>query len=248
MTDVLDNLELRYGEGVGSPELDRLQLKQRRSELRARAIRAQIRELSEELTRLDGEQQRMEALRLLLIDDLADQIRRRHNEAWSPTPITGYRVWGISQTGDMIGATGHRWATPTVTAECVRSRADDDLPHTDVRCSAVGYGCGVYAAKNHNLLESLPAYSAWAIGVVALTGKVVEHERGYRAATAAVTSIVATTPDHHLATSEPDLLERLFQHPLQTLATEGSMGPDLHPSRSLDQLSSELERNSEPWT
>ena len=248
MTDVLDNLKLRYGQSVGSPELDRLQLKQKRSELRARAIQTQIRELTDELTRLNGEQHRMEALRRLLVDDLADRIRRRHKEAWSPTPIVGYRVWGISQTGDMIGATGHHWATPSMTAECVRSRADDDLPHTDVRCSTLGYGCGVYAAKSQNLLESLPAYSAWAIGVVALTGKVVEHERGYRAAAAVATAIVATTPDHHLATSEPDLLERLFRHPLQTLATEGSVGPALHPSVSLNQLISELKRNREPWT
>lgn len=106
---------------------------------------------------------------------------------WSPSPVIGYRVWTLKGSG-FIGSHSP-WSTSAFTATC---GLGDGVPHTDGRCADVAFGCGVYAAKD--LRELLCQFDVLkrmnvAVGLVILTGKVVEHEIGYRAETAQVVSL-----------------------------------------------------------
>lgn len=108
-------------------------------------------------------------------------------------PVFAYRAWVVS-AGRMRGVLTE-WPVPTVEARCVdpvrRTGPDaDDVPHVDAACGPAP--CGIYAAKAADAMAAtLPADGRAVVGVVALFGKVVEHERGYRAAAAtAVAALV----------------------------------------------------------
>ena len=74
----------------------------------------------------------------------------RIREAWSPTPVLGYRVWFVL-AGAFHGA-WERWEHPSLRARCLTTSTDDGVPHTDGRCGP--HPCGIYAAKNvRRLLE-----------------------------------------------------------------------------------------------
>jgi hypothetical protein len=108
------------------------------------------------------------------------------------SPILAFRAWGISQ-GRMRGARA-AWPVPSVEARCLDSgrqaEADaGDVPHTDATCGPAP--CGIYATKTPAAaLVALRHDGPVALGVVALAGKVVEHEHGYRAAEATAVAIL----------------------------------------------------------
>ena len=117
-----------------------------------------------------------------------DTMTEEIESMWSPTPVMAYRVWDFKDSG--FYGFRKRWHESVFTATCISS---GDVPHTDGRCSSVAFGCGVYASKVvDQLLRStrLTANQNFAAGLVALEGKVVEHERGYRAERARVISLV----------------------------------------------------------
>lgn len=98
---------------------------------------------------------------------------------WSPSPAIGYRVWELKPSG--FSGVRDVWTSSSFTATC---ESDGDVPHSDGRCASVAFGCGVYVAKDlRTLLTSFGVAERdnVAVGAVALTGKVIEHERGYRA-------------------------------------------------------------------
>lgn len=241
----LEVLARRYGEAVVDLSLDRLVLKENRNRARRQVIEDQIDELAEELVRLRHEAERMALARDTLVRELADRIRETQGEGWSPTPVVGYRTWSIS-AGQVIGATGHPWSAPVLEAICSRLRPGDDLPHTDHVCSRVGYGCGIYAASDSRLLD-LPDDRAWIVGIVLLTGKVVQHERGYRAARARVAGVVAHLDSTGLVTGDMAVLDDLFTDPEAAMARLGQTGPQPGSQAVLEALEN-LEREMEPWT
>ncbi|NOX23527.1 MAG: hypothetical protein GXP36_10610 [Actinobacteria bacterium] len=107
---------------------------------------------------------------------------------WSPTPVYGYRVWVLDHDG--YHGARERWLGPEMAATCP---IPGDVPHTDGRCALVAFGCGIYAAKSvEDLMEEVGGTRGgrFAVGLVALKGKVVEHDRGYRAEVAAVRVLV----------------------------------------------------------
>ncbi len=57
---------------------------------------------------------------------------------WSPTPIIGYRMWQMHPNG-IVGATGYRWPTPSLSAVCRQRRSNPKpgAPHrrTDSACA-----------------------------------------------------------------------------------------------------------------
>jgi hypothetical protein len=79
------------------------------------------------------------------------------------------------------------WRTPDQLASCSRA---GEVPHTDGRCTR--RPCGITGAKSLEDLVRGYADSPGraAIGRMELTGKVVEHERGYRGACARVNGLV----------------------------------------------------------
>lgn len=246
MNEDLHVLKLRYGPQEGGPELERLGVRVNRSQYRRQVIDEQIGELIEERRKLKAEEDRIEKLLELLATEEAQRIRSSHSEGWSPHPVVGYRTWHLDDDGRVVGATGHVWSHPVIEAVCEQARRPyDDLPHTDRICSSFGYGCGVYASKSAADLEPGPAPRI--MGVVHLTGKVVEHESGYRAARALVVAVLADDGSRRLITADPDLVEAVFEQPAANLATHGEpFPPDRRESSSA--ILNELERRVKVWT
>ena len=131
---------------------------------------------------------------------------------WSPTAVLGYRVWMLIKDG-LYGAR-YRWETSSLAAVC---RVPGELPHTDGRCAQVAFGCGIYAAKDPGaLMRSVGGThrGRFGVGLVGLEGKVVEHERGYRAERATVLALALVDRGTVRMVDDTDELEFLFRNPL----------------------------------
>ena len=130
----------------------------------------------------------------------------------TPSPVLGYRMWAI-RSGLLTGVV-EPWLTPSLQARCAAGRGESGLPHSDGRCGRLG--CGIYAGKDIGRLISRPpglggpgrpsarSDPSLAIGLVQLSGKVIEHDLGYRAERATVVAVVANHGGRVLVTSEPD--------------------------------------------
>jgi hypothetical protein len=158
--------------------------------------------------------------------------------------VLGYRVWTIEQN-ELVGAR-FVWETPEFEATCEGNLSSDEVPHTDERCGRLG--CGVYATKHledllgEHVQESTRQYVA---GLVALDGKVVEHEHGYRAARAEVVSAALIGRSREVFSSDPDVIAAIFADPAGALSSGASAAlaaPLL--SRIIRHLSN---RKDEPW-
>jgi hypothetical protein len=178
-----------------------------------------LRHLSEEKQRLEAqivsvraEMRRIEEWVEFCLEDAIEQARRNHGEGWSPIPVLGYRVWAIGPDG--FHGVKMRWEVPGLAARCLRDAGEDEIPHTDGRCGRLG--CGVYVSK-----AVTPLYEEFdvrglgdvALGLIALTGKVVEHERGYRGAKARVVALGASYGRHLLLTDDPEEINEVFALP-----------------------------------
>lgn len=248
MDDVLAVLEKRYGKRPDSPELAALTMRRNRARARMETLKSRISELQDELIRLRSEDDRMESMRRLLVEHLADRFRELQGEGWSPQPVVGYRLWTVGEEGHLVGATGRWWEQPSMIATCEAAQDGDDLPHTARRCSDLGHGCGIYAVKEVSALATLHPGQSWVMGIVFLTGKVVEHEHGYRGGRADVAAALAVGEDAHLATVDPEELQLLFAHPRTTMDRLGEPGPGPPSPLELVEAMEELERRIETWT
>jgi hypothetical protein len=136
-------------------------------------------------------------------------------EFWSPRPVLGFRFWDMR--GRLHGA-WRAWDHPCREARCITGRTerdDGDVPHTDGRCGHPP--CGIYAFKEPAQLLGafeLPEGSRrYVYGLVALSGKVVEHERGYRARRAAVVAAVVVGRGRLVRVEGLERLQNLFAAP-----------------------------------
>jgi hypothetical protein len=141
-------------------------------------------------------------------------------EFWSPRAVLGFRMWEVR--GRLQGA-WRAWDRPFREARCVSGRAerdDGDVPHTDGRCGEPP--CGIYAFKEPaQLLASfgLPEGSRRnAYGLVALSGKVVEHERGYRGQRARVVAAAVVGRGLVVRVEGIERLQALFLAPEDAVA------------------------------
>ena len=133
---------------------------------------------------------------------------------WSPTPVLGFRFWYVF-SGCLQGVR-QTWLRPEMEAQCARQ--GPGAPHTGGGCR-----CGIYALKAS---EGLPRPgrvrmrpgAGLALGVVALSGVVVEHELGYRAARAEVAAAAVFFRGRALCGADRWWIQRLFQCP------EGALG------------------------
>jgi hypothetical protein len=104
-------------------------------------------------------------------------------EYWSPDLIEAWRVW--TWNGRVLkGSFEHDWPTHRMRADCVVCA---EPPGWDCPC-------GIYAIKDRGLLP-LPRRGCVIIGKVMLSGRVVEHEDGYRASQARITEVWADDPE-----------------------------------------------------
>jgi hypothetical protein len=140
---------------------------------------------------------------------------------WSPTPILGFRVWDV---GKQLRGARRRWPRPTHEAVCLRrgtERPDDQVPHTD-GCRTPA--CGIYATKTPYPLIRYGG-PEWAIGLVELSGKVVEHDFGYRARRATAVCLVVVWLGGQAIASTPEEVAAVFADPQGWIAHRRRMGP-----------------------
>lgn len=223
--DALEKYRERYG--VDSSPTPDLRAAARRREMRAQALQRRVDQLETELaeTRQQLERARDEVVATrrtagMVADQLIHEMRQEHNEAWSPVAVLGFRLWVIRESG-LFGYRTH-WRTPHVTALCLNQVRGDDLPHSSDRCGPPA--CGIYATKDFHFLlreAGVTDVAGYAFGVVALTGKVIEHDHGYRAATAEVRAISLFADGLRLETHQPGEIDRLFTSPVDVLRLDG---------------------------
>lgn len=160
-----------------------------------------------EITRLEDEVHGREQALAMLLGHVVGRLERMHGDAWSPQPIIGFRLWAM-RSGSLWGART-KWERRHLAASCAGH--GPGAPHADGRCGRLG--CGIYATKDlAPLLEMHLQFDShsYVAAAVELTGRVVEHERGYRAAHASVVAAYAVWPDRVLATIDPGQLDALF--------------------------------------
>ncbi len=206
----LDLLRLRYRGVSIPPELDRLELAMGRRQVKADHLRGQVASLLDEVSRIEAEIAGCRKGYEALLADTVERIKRDQREGWSPFPVLGFRLWGW-RDGALHGA-WQPWKTTSKTATC--GRGDTEVPHSDGRCGRLG--CGIYATKDLSALleeHTGPNDHGYLAGMVELTGKVVEHENGYRAARAEVVAGVLVGADRILSTTEPVELDEVFRRP-----------------------------------
>lgn len=141
-------------------------------------------------------------------------------EFWSPRPVLAFRMWEVR--GRLQGA-WRAWDRPFREARCVAGRTERDdgaVPHTDGRCGEPP--CGIYAFKEPAQLLAafgLPEGSRRSVyGLVALSGKVVEHERGYRGQRARVVAAAVVGRGLMVRVEGPERLQSLFSAPEDAVA------------------------------
>jgi len=210
-------LDLRNRYGIKEPrsELARLETAMNRRRFRIQHLRTQLAEIQEQLRWLETELEGFDKGMELVLAEAIEDLRRQHQEMWSPFPVLGYRMWTV----DRDGFHGVRliWSTPTMEARCLTTGERDEVPHTDGSCGRPP--CGIYATKTVEYLVSddLPQGPV-AIGLVEMSGKVVEHARGYRAQRATIRALVL---DHGngklLCTDDPAVISELLQDPSRCL-------------------------------
>ena len=214
----VSRLRTRYAEATGQEQQLRLENSLRRRRNRIMQIRHRIEELSTEAATLDRELLGYQTALVAYLADLADRLRTGHDEGWSPTPVIGYRMWVMHR--DRLEGVRTVWLHRKLKATCAAGYDDVEIPHTDGRCGRLG--CGVYAAMSPEpVLESFTPGSGlgYVAGRVEMTGKVVEHDTGYRAELAETVAVVAVGRRGTLATRDPGLIEQLFASPQRAMET-----------------------------
>lgn len=217
--------------------IDSLEKSIHRRELRSMALARRIEELEKDLagarSELGAVRAEIEGSRTtgaLLIEEILDRVRIDQGEAWSPNPFRGFRVWRIHEKA--IWGNQVVWPEPKMEGRCLRSIPGDDVPHSVTRCGPPA--CGIYAVKNLDMFP--PEIGATemrdsVVGVVALSGKVVEHELGYRASQARVLAVAVNRGGRRRLFMSQDEITDLFRDPIGTVE-----------DRSEDEESSEVRR------
>lgn len=191
---------------------------------RLESVLAQIAEIEIEAQWLTDEiTAREQSLELLLVD-LVRRVGRMVEDGWSPYPLLGFRLWIMRGSG--LDGAKVTWRTPVMSAMCLTTGEGDGIPHSDGRCGRLG--CGVYATKALEplLSQHLHAQShGYAVGLVELTGKVIEHEHGYRAEQAKIVALAAVGVDGYLETEDDDEIADLCDAPDAAVRMTGGLRP-----------------------
>jgi hypothetical protein len=253
LREELATYRVRYPDAGEFGPVDRLEQSVERRRGRRRTLEFELRHLRErmgdvvaQVRAVDEEIAGCERGLGLLIDDVLDRIRVRFGEAWSPAPVAGFRLWRVEPSG-LFGAR-ERWPGPRLAARCLAGGPALDVPHAVEVCGGVP-PCGIYATKR--LAELLAEHGVApgvqvAMGVVALSGKVVEHERGYRAAVAEVVALSLVSRTARLVTSDPGRIDAVFTDPEGALRRWGT-GHERPFQSGVEFLGHHMERSA-AWT
>ena len=247
-----EQLRRRYGQVVGRADVQRLEESVQRRLSRIRHIGTRMEELGIELRVLEDELAGIDRALEMVLSDAVTTVRDEHAEAWSPTPVLGYRIWDVGPSGFH----GYRipWRRSVLSARCPTTETSDEVPHTDGRCGEPP--CGIYAAKAPAMLaEAAEAHPSRrvAVGLVELTGKVVEHELGYRGQRACVVALGIGQKARPFLTSDECQIDTMFSNTsnLNVLIDTGGGGESGDTVSQLVEINQFLEQQAErrsPWT
>lgn len=213
----LARLEDRYGVQA-SDEIIRLDQALGRRNAKIEMLSERLDEILQTLVNLESERAGLLSGMEVALTDHITEVQQEQGEVWSPWPVHAYRLWGVTTSG-LVGMV-EKWPAPYLEATCTKLPLNPDVPHTDGRCAEPQ--CGIYATKRPEaLIADVPRDGGWAIGLVALTGKVVEHDEGYRAQHADVVAIVVHHDGRVLAAEERHLVGLAFA---ATVATTKLLG------------------------
>lgn len=225
--------------------LSRREMKSAALARRLDQLEGQIGQVRSELAAVEAEIEGSRQAGALLIEEILDQVQIELGETWSPSPMRGFRVWRIDD-GRVMG-NQVPWDSPTLTSRCLRELPGDDLPHPVDRCGPPA--CGIYAVKH---LDMFPPGVAGGVihnsvvGVVAMQGKVVEHEDGYRAQKATAIALSANDGRRRLLTADPGEIETLFSDPAGALSHAEPMRSTADsPTR---EFLESVQAKENPWT
>lgn len=217
----LRTLRTRYGRARFTSPANRLELAANRRRFMLAEIRKEIAELERRAEAIESELRGFGQGVAALAREEIVEYERSFPEAWSPTPVLGFRLWMLNDN-KLVGAR-QVWETPSFVATCAAYPDPDEIPHTDERCGRLG--CGVYATKEFDSLLELHVRESdrsYAAGLVAMTGKVVEHEDGYRATQAEVVALALIGDDREVYTTDRKLIAEAFGDPMAILGARSA--------------------------
>jgi len=212
LREVVRRYQDRYGELEGMVDLAKANSALASRRRRFDHLAAEHQRIQKEMRSMASEVERIERWMEFCLEDVVTRTREKHAEGWSPTPVLGYRLWAVG--AQCLHGVKMAWSSRKMTATCLSRGDQGEIPHTDGRCGRLG--CGVYAAKSVDPLYrgfDVAGIGDVALGLVALTGKVVEHDSGYRAAEAEVIALGACFGNHVLLTADPDLVDAVIADP-----------------------------------
>ncbi len=240
----LRGLRARYGRHRADSAGYRFEVATNRRRFQLAEIRKQIAELEERARVIESELEGFGKGMLVLVREEIAAYESEFPEAWSPTGVPGFRIWVLDE-GRLVGAR-RPWTDPEFEARCNAFPDSDEIPHTDERCGRLG--CGVYATRDlRPLLDSHVRESdrGYAAGRVEMSGKVVEHEDGYRAQRATVVSIALIGRNRQVCSSEPQVIRAVFRDP--DAALRGAHSTALR-TPVLPTIERHLEKGMNQWT
>jgi len=203
-----ERLRLKYRIAGSPPGLERLLLTSRRKQARLRDLKTRLAVIQAEVDAMDAEVSGLDKTIRFFLSDIIRQLETEHGPSWSPVPMLGFRVWEL-KNGEFHGYRV-RWEHRSLSAICAGGADNEDVPHTDGQCADPP--CGIYAAKHiDRLISAHPDVGSMAVGLVAMSGKVVEHEQGWRAESVTVLALTFMRGDRIMRTADPDEIEFLFQ-------------------------------------
>lgn len=248
------NLLAKYRERYHIADLlgpiDSLETSIQRRELRSMALVRRIEQLEKDLAgarrELDAVRAEIEGSRVtgaLLIEEILDRVRTEQREAWSPRPFRGFRVWRVHERS--IWGNQVVWPEPELESRCLRSIPGDDVPHSVLKCGPPA--CGIYAVKSLDMFPPEVAGTAIrdsVVGVVAMSGKVIEHELGYRASRARVLAAAINRGGRRRLYRGHEEISELFRDPVAALDGKSE---DEDPVDLRERLES-IQREERIWT
>ncbi len=204
MDDLLAELALlehRYGQVEGLEDVIRIEAARKRHQFALDRLNEELDDLLVRRRVTLDSLDHLARLERAVIRQAIDSERERRGEAWSPIPILAFRAWTV-EGGRLRGAV-EPWAGLSMEATCRTTGGSHEVPHTDGRCGLPA--CGIYALKRAEAIGRVTGWSTahLALGLVALTGKVVEHEHGYRAQRAEILALAVQHPDGIRCVSHP---------------------------------------------
>jgi hypothetical protein len=220
----------RHDSGIDHDHVARLEARMEERRRRITGLRYEITAARRRLAELEGEEHRArdelvryERAAEAILSAAIARVEAAVQPSWTPVPVVGYRLWTI----DRLRLRGARvvWDAPVHEAKCtpVPGAVGDvqGVPHADGRCGRLG--CGVYALKEAGMLvgsgrSSSASRPGAVFGAVALFGKVVEHELGYRAQRAHAIAAGALWRGRMMVSDDPDWITRLFLEPVAALS------------------------------